>query len=565
MLWATLLLAVLATTVSASAAAPRTVTREALHGRILGALSPQTPVKVHVLLYGQHEAELDELIEAQNTPGSRDFGHYLTPQEFGRYFGADPATYARAVGVLRANGFTIVDLANNRRDIVARAPAAIVSAFFRTPLELHAEGDRVFYAARYAPLIPAALHARLVTGLNDYHLLHSHLRRRPRYIDDNGDFSWSPQDVARAYDLNPLYAAGLTGAGISLANATAGAATQSDLSNFQSTFNLPAAQLVSTPIDGALSTSCGHGCANDESTLDMDWATATARNVTFHQVVAHTTAGNDFDDVYAYIADKLATTTHIASTSFGSCEQGQDPDEEALDNGYFKQSAAEGQWWFAAAGDHGTDDCQDGSTTALSVDFPASSPYVVAVGGTDVHATVDGNGNVTKYKSETVWQYGNCSQTDGLSSDEAGGGGVSTVYAKPSYQTALTPKDGRRDVPDVSLLADDVNDGLYIYNRTLQAGNGGTSEAAPQWAGLFAIIEQKKANYKNVTDPHVRLYQLAASANRTTYFHDVIGGNNGIPACADDFTVFAGYTAVAGYDRASGIGSYQGANLVNAY
>jgi subtilase family serine protease len=281
--------------------------------------------------------------------------------------------------------------------------------------------------------------------------------------------------------------------------------------------------------------------------------------------VAHTPATTEFDDVYKYIVDTLGKTTHVVTTSWGSCEQDNEKSELALDNGYFKQAVAEGQWWFAASGDHGTDDCQDGSTTTLSVDYPASSPYVVGVGGTDVHASIDANGDITKYGSETVWQFGNCGETDGLSSNGAGGGGVSTVYAKPSYQAALTPKDGARDVPDVSLLADDANDGLYIFNRTLETGNGGTSEAAPQWAGLFAIIEQKKANYKNVMDPHVRLYQLAASATHATYFHDVVGGNNGVPACAQDFTVFAGYTATAGYDRASGIGSYIGANLVNVY
>ena len=105
---------------------------------------------------------------------------------------------------------------------------------------------------------------------------------------------------------------------------------------------------------------------------------------------------------------------------------------------------------------------------------------MISVGGTNVHATISASGNVTKYGSETAWEYGNCSENDGLSSNGAGGGGKSIVYAKPSYQKALTPKDGRRDVPDVSLLADDVNDGLFIYQGGLEGGNGGTSEAAPQ-------------------------------------------------------------------------------------
>jgi kumamolisin len=239
----------------------------------------------------------------------------------------------------------------------------------------------------------------------------------------------------------------------------------------------------------------------------------------------------------------------------------------ALNNGYFKQAVAEGQWWFSASGDQGTDDCQDGSTRSNSVDFPGSSPYVVSVGGTNVKATIS-KGAVTKFDSESVWEYGNCSEADGLSSDGAGGGGKSIVYTKPSYQTALTPKDGRRDVPDVSLLADDVNDGLWIYQSSgggLLFGVGGTSDAAPQWAGLLAIVEQRKANYKNVVDPHVRLYALAATSKHASYFNNVTGGNNGVPSCAQDIAVYKGYTAVTGFDLATGIGSYIGHPLVETY
>jgi kumamolisin len=554
----------LAATCGPAAAASRSLTPEAMHGSITGSVPVRVPVKIHVLLPGLHEDELDRLIELQRTEGSAAFGHYLTPEEFGRYFGADPTLYANALATLRANGFTIVDLAKNRRDIVAVAPAATVSAFFKTPLDEHVERGRAFYAARFAPVIPAALHAQIVTGLNDYHQLHSHMRKRPRFLIGT-QFSWSPADVAVAYDENPLYSAGLTGKGITIANATSAAATASDLSHFQSEFALPAATLVSTPIDGPLSTSCGSGCDNGESTLDVDWATATARDATFHQVVASTPSGNDFDDVYKYIVETLGKTVHVVTTSWGACEQDQDPSEQALDNGYFKQAVAEGQWWFSAAGDNGTDDCEDGSTKQTSIDFPGSSQYVVSVGGTNVHAEISKAGAVTKYDSERVWAYGNCSETDGFSSNGAGGGGFSRVYSKPSYQTALTPKDGRRDVPDVSLLSDDVNDGLWIYQGGLSGGNGGTSEAAPQWAGLLAIVEQRKANYMNVVDPHVRFYALGAAANHITYFNDVAVGINGVPACAEDITTFGGYAAVTGYDAATGLGSFRAYPLVNAY
>ena len=548
----------------AAAAPARPYTAEALAGRIVGPVAPGSILKVHVLLRGTHEDELDALIRLQATPGSPAYGRYLTPQEFGRYFGEDAANYARAIGMLRAAGFKIVDLANNRRDIVAQAPASAAEAFFQTPIDVHAGEGRTFYAARYAPVIPAGLDAVTITGLDNYHQMHSHVRVRPGFVH-GGYFSWSPQDVAVYYDLNPLYAANLNGKGINIANATSGAASPTDLKNFEAAFKLPASYLSmkSIPIDGPLSYDPYY---NGESTLDVDWATATARNANFTQVVAHSTANNEFDDVYKYIVDTLGATTHVVTTSWGTCEHDSSTSEMNLDDGYFKQAVSEGQWWFSAAGDNGTDDCEDKVTKTQSIDYPGASPYVISVGGTNAIATI-ANNNITGYKTERAWAYGACVPPyNGAGSNGAGGGGRSIRYSKPSYQQALTPADGRRDVPDVSLLSDDINDGLWVYQGGLYNGNGGTSEAAPQWAGLMAIVEQRKANFHNVIDPHVRLYQLAASANRASYFHDVIGGNNGVPACAKDKAgVFAGFSAVARYDLASGIGSYIGAALVNAY
>lgn len=553
------------TALNASAAsAPRAFSGEALRGRIVGPLSPHAIVKVHVLLYGQHENELERFIEMQNVQGSPAFERYLTPQEFGAYFGADRATYARSIEILRNAGFAIVELANNRRDIVAQAPASTVEAFFQTPIDMHVLGSRSFFANRYEPVLPAALHAEVVDGLSNFRIMHSHRKVRPNsYV--GGYVSFSPSDLATLYDLNPLYSAGLNGKGITLVNATSGAATTGDLAIFERTFKLPAVKMTCKPIDsGSCSITCGPSCDNGESTLDVDAATSVARNVNFLEVVAATP--NDFTDVYKYIVDSLGATDHVVTTSWGSCEQDNYSSELTTDEVYFKQAAAEGQWWFSAAGDNGTDDCEDGSTKAISVDYPGSSRYVVSVGGTNVKAKWPGPSyKVISYVSESVWAYGNCGST-GRGSNGAGGGGRSVDFAKPTYQSTITPHDGKRDVPDVSLVSDDVNNGLYtVQAGKLGGGNGGTSEAAPQWAALLSIVEQKKGNYKSVVDPHTRLYQLGVPATRAKYFHDVVGANNGVPACAKDIAVFPGYNAIAGYDTASGIGSYIGYSLVEGY
>jgi subtilase family serine protease len=535
-------------------AAVRTLAPASLRGAFAGRMPRQTQVDLYVRIAGQHDNELDAYAMAIMTPGSPYFGRYLTPEQFGGYFGADPIVYNRAIQALRARGFVIDELPENRTDIVAHAPVSAVETFFQTPLDMRVERGRPYFTNRYQPVFPRDLHIAAVSGLDDYGFHHPMLRQRPNAIINHA-FSWGPDDVATAYDIQPLYDENLDGKGVTVANATCGAASASDLAIFQNTFSLPRAQLVSTgePKRHSLSTSCGRGYSNGESSLDADWVTAIAREATLHQVVAHGPSNHDFDLVYSFIVNKLGRTVHVVTTSWGACEQSMKGTSSlAIDEKLFAQAVAEGQHWFSASGDNGTDDCQDG-TTAVSVDYPGSSRYVISVGGTDVRAKIAG-GNVTAWTGETVWQQSN--------SNGASGGGASILYPKPAYQQGVTPNDGARDVPDISLIADDVNDGLWMaQGGQLQADWGGTSEAAPQWAGLFAIVEQRNGG-GSIADPHARLYQLASSRAYSKYFHDITRGNNGV---SDSYGRFPGYNAAPGFDLATGWGSFIAAPLVRAY
>jgi kumamolisin len=539
-----------------AAAGARTLALPELHGSYLGRLPGGTPVDLYIRLAGRHDDQLDAFANAVMTPGSPYYGRYLTPEEFGSYFGADPFVYARTIQALRMRGFTIDDLLENRTDIVAHAPAAAVEALFQTPLDQRREAGRTFYTARYEPVLPRGLRIVAVSGLEDYHVLHPMSRHNPNVII-NGNFSWGPDDVAAAYDLDPLYDQNLDGKGVTIANATCGAATTSDLAIFQNKFSLPAAQLVSTsePKGHALSTSCGRngGYGNGESSMDTDWSLGVAREATLHQVVAAGPSNHDFDLVYGFIVNHLGSTVHVVTTSWGVCERDiKGTASLSIDEKLFAQAVAEGQHWFASSGDNGTDDCLDGGT-AVSVDFPGSSPYVMSVGGTNVRGKIR-RGDVAAWRGETVWQESN--------SNGATGGGASILYPKPAYQRALTPNDGARDVPDVALIADDVNDGLWIVQGgQLQGDWGGTSESAPQWAGLMAIIEQRHHGGR-VADPHTRLYQLAATKNYPLLFHDIVSGNNGV---RDSYGSFPGYNAGPGFDLCTGLGSFIGAELVKAY
>jgi subtilase family serine protease len=185
---------------------------------------------------------------------------------------------------------------------------------------------------------------------------------------------------------------------------------------------------------------------------------------------------------------------------------------------------------------------------------------VISVGGTNVQGTTDGSGRVTGWAGESTWQYAN--------SDGASGGGKSIFYAKPVYQNGVTPNDGARDVPDVALLADNINDGVWLCrNAQMQSDWGGTSEAAPMWAAFLAIVEQSKnKSGKTLVDPHRRLYALAKSGKYSSLFHDVLTGNNGVPANDDPYNKsFPGFNAGQGFDLATGWGSFNGAPLLAAY
>ncbi len=513
-------------------------------------------MELYISLHGRNARQVDALIAALNAPGSPIYRRYLTPQQYGAYFGADPARYAAAIASLRRAGFTIEALPANRTDILASAPASVVSAYFQTPIDLRSERGRIYFANRFVPAIPRELDAEAISGLDDYVTFHPHWRVRP-YALSGGEFSWAPADLAAAYDLGPLYAASpaLDGKGVTIANATCGAASPSDLAQFQRKFRLPRAALVSTGTGGALQAACA-SYGNGESTLDVDSALGVAREATFHQVVAHGPANALFDKSYSYIVNDLGASVHVVTTSWGTCERDMAGTPSlTIDEKLFAQAATEGQAWFSASGDNGTDDCEDGKT-ALSVDFPGSSPYVTSVGGTNVTAAIS-HGSVTAWRAESAWQYAN--------SNGASGGGKSILFPKPPFQARLTPKDGTRDVPDVALLADDLNDGMWIYQGgRLQSGWGGTSEAAPQWAGLLAIVVQRYRGAA-VERPNARLYDLAGTSAYAQLFHDVRTGTNAVPARFDPYGAFAGFQAGPGFDLCTGLGSYVGAKLVMAY
>jgi kumamolisin len=264
-----------------------------------------------------------------------------------------------------------------------------------------------------------------------------------------------------------------------------------------------------------------------ENVLDAEMVLAMAPYAKVVQIFTATNGAGLFADGIAYIVNNLPEA-HVVTVSWGTCERGSGSEMPIL-NALFAQARAEGQQWFFASGDTGSDGCRDGSGNKIySAGWPASSPYVVGVGGTTATTT-----------AETAWS--------------GAGGGPSETLDKPAYQMGVTPNDSARDEPDVSAIAG--GNGVAIYSGAPSSVLG-TSAATPIWAGLYAVLLQQKAPAgKGFTNALEQFYTLAKAGKG---FHDITTGTQVGPG----EQAGGGYAAATGYDMVTGWGAPNLASLI---
>jgi subtilase family serine protease len=273
-----------------------------------------------------------------------------------------------------------------------------------------------------------------------------------------------------------------------------------------------------------------------ENALDVDMVLALAPHAKVIHVLTATNSPGLFTDGISYIVNKLPAA-HAVSVSFGTCERGSAGQMPVL-NALFAQAKAQGQQWFFAAGDSGTDGCRDGAgNKILSVGWPASSPFVVGVGGEQVSAQ----------GAEQAWGGPN-------GGGGGGGGGQSESFDKPAFQAGVGPfaNDGARDEPDVAALAGPP--GVTIIAGGMPNTVEGTSAAAPMWAGMWALIDQARGG-KGLPSGLEQLYLLGKAGKG---FRDLRAGNNG-----DGST--PGFAAGPGYDLATGWGAPDVTKLIASW
>jgi len=532
------------------------------------------------------QADLDKLLADQQDPSSPIFHVWLTPEQFGDRFGLSSDDLARVVAWLDNAGFHVTGSAAARNWVAFDGTVDAVQRAFHTEIHNYRVDGETHFANSTEPSVPAAI-APLVSaimGLNDFRMKPARRRVQPAYTTSGGAHYLAPDDYATIYDIKPLYAAGYDGTGQKLVILGRSDITVSDIAAFRSEFGLPA----NTPEQILVGSNhpAADPDAESEADLDLEWSGAIARNAT----IIYVYAPNVLDAAKYALSPPAGTplSAPVVSYSFGECEAFAGS-QELQWQAWINQANAQGVTFIASSGDSGAAGCDPHDTTSLAeyglaVELPAASPGVTAVGGTRFN---EGTGNywsatnsattgasALSYIPETAW---NDLVPGSLASS---GGGMSIYFSRPSWQAGFSGvlAGTTRVVPDVALAASGAlggHDGYFTVSNCGAGGSatlcssGGTSAAAPSFAGMIAILNQyatAKGSPTGQGNINPALYKLFTTTPNA--FHDITSGNNIVPCVVgttDCTSGSYGYNAGPGYDPVTGLGSVDAYNLITQW
>ena len=564
----------------------------------------------------EQEAALEQLLDQQQDQSSPNYHRWLTPQQFGQQLGPADQDIQVVTSWLQSHGFEVTRISNGRTVIEFSGTAGQVQEALHTTIHQYAVPGASGIEERWAnssdPQIPAALTpvvAGVATMHNFYkkaqHVLSSDkfkFERRPgelpQFTGTTGSgvpvHAVGPGDLAVIYNALPLYIAtpNINGTGSTIAVVARSNINIQDWNDFRSNFGLNSAGL-NVVVNGTDPGNLGDG-EEVEAILDASYSGALAPSATINFVVSastNTTDGVDLSEMY--IVDN--NLGDVMTESFGSCEEGVTSAEATSISNLAEQAAAQGITYMVSAGDNGSAGCDDPSnpvaTQGLSVNVLASTPYTVAVGGTMFNDTANPSTywnstntsalvSAKSYIPEDVWNE-SCSISSCGSSNAnlyAGSGGISTIFPKPAWQSGVAgiPATGDRNLPDVSLTAAGHDPYLICIEGSCQRGEfdgvAGTSASVQAFGGIMALVRQKIGARAGQAD--YVFYKLAATetlancnGSKTSgtpatncIFYDTTVGNNVVPGIPN-----GDYSSTVGYDRASGLGSVNVANLVNQW
>ncbi|MCY0874971.1 MAG: protease pro-enzyme activation domain-containing protein [Firmicutes bacterium] len=466
---------------------------------------------------------------------------YLTPSEIGDKFGSPD--YSAMSSYLQSQGLTVTTNPGGLM-MEASGSAAQIEQAFHVSVDQYKTPTLSFFSATSQPLLPGSLAPSVtsVVGLSDQTVvkpmvLHANVSGQqvgttPTGTDLPGYYL--PTDIHTAYDLNNVYNEGITGQGETIAIMTLADLTPSDVQYFWQNTGLPAQPtLTIVPVDWLSSGPSFSG--SDESTLDAEESGAMAPGANILEYVGSGPSLQAMIDTYLHIVSQ--DKAQVMTGSWGAPEDETPTSFMNAENDLFMQAAAEGISNYAASGDSAAYD--DPNTSSPTVDFPASDPYVSAAGGTSLYLNPDDDSRV----EETAWTY---NPALGWGS----GGGYSAYFKEPTWEqnAGIADPTLMNGLPDVALNADPLTGYQIYYEGAWNSGYGGTSFAAPEWAGITALADQALGKSLGFVNP--LWFSLCQTGEYATAFHDITEGNNGA------------YSAGTGWDPVTGWGTPDVFNLI---
>lgn len=582
-------------------------------------------VTVSLVLRLRHEAELENYVRQTATPGSANFQKFLTTAQFAERYGATDAQIAKVQGYLSQHGLQ-GELLDSHLVISVRGTIGQFSQLFGTPVHNYVSrktGQRFHRPAR--PLVmPVGLgdNVILASGLsNEWHYVPHHTSKLPvtnlRLANPPTTLSaqaraaatgnptatgvpgqYTVGDVADMYNINPLYQRGITGQGSTLAIVTLATFDPADAEDYWTAIGLDTKpnRITQVHVDGGGGTN-----GADETTLDVQQAGGLAPQANII-VYDAPNAGSGFVDAFARAvsdnrADSISASWGLGEIfNFAALNVDGARNTDTTDVGdlrayhqIFLEAAAQGQSMFAASGDSGaydtvralgTGDGPGEFSAPLTVDAPASDPYITAAGGTTVPVKfVNSSGQVLlSIDQESVWGWDYLlpfvPSRDYVFS-VGGGGGVSVYWRQPMYQlftsgmerseknqelTYNDPATGPytylklpgnfkgRNLPDISLNADPETGYLLVFQGGLYS-SGGTSFVAPQLNGITALLRQSTGHRIGLWNPHMYLLQNLFGYGKWSAFNRISAGDNWF------------YAGNGRYNPGAGIGTLDVANF----
>jgi len=492
---------------------------------LVGHLPSTQRLSLAISLPLRNESELDVLLQQLYDPQSPSYHQYLSIQEFAARFGPVESDYVAVLNFAEANGLAVIDTFGNRMVVDVEGPAANIESAFHISLSIyqHPTENRTFYAPDREPTPDLDVPLLHISGLDNFTLPHAKNVRSsladatPKTTGSGPGGQFIGSDMRAAY-----YGGSLKGAGQSVGLFEFAGYEISDVELFFKNVK----QALSVPIKGVslngASLNCPPStCDDSEQALDIEMAISMAPAL--KQLVVY--VGNSDVSIFNRMA--------VDNTSKQlSCSWGWSDNESSLDP-IFKEMATQGQSVFVATGDNG-------SGTPANVVWPADDPFITAVGGTDLTTTGPGGA----WKSETGW-------------NGSAGMPSKNKVPIPSYQQlagVITPlNQGSKTLRNIPDVAAEANTNQYsCYDGSCSGGNGGTSYAAPQWAGLTAIANQRSiaSGGKTLGFLNPAIYSIGTGSSYPTAFHDITSGSNGK------------YSAVTDYDLVTGWGSPHGVNFI---